>query len=221
MHPATPDVDLLTSIPTGIVIPIRAFTDGMARLASLLSPNQRADLGRDLAGRVIDAGSNFASVVVTSAPEVIKWCESQDISWIDDPGSLNASAAAGREWCISQGLERVIIAHADLPGATKDAFEQVARFTARHEHPNLCAIVACHRNDGTPVINIPVDAEFHFAYGPGSFELHLKEARKSGLQIKVLSIPELSYDIDLPEDLSALVSLGTSPSDQEKSEQAL
>ena len=221
MHPATPDADLLPSIPTGIVIPIRAFTDGMARLSSVLSRKQRADLGRDLAGRVVEAVSNFASVVVTSAPEVIAWCESQDISWIVDPGSLNASAEAGREWCISQGLERVIIAHADLPGATKDAFEQLARFTAHDEHSSLCAIVACHRNDGTPVISIPVDAEFNFAYGPGSFELHLEEARKSGLQIKVLSIPELSYDIDLPEDLSALVSLGTSPSDQEKWEQAL
>lgn len=221
MHPATPDADLLPSIPTGIVIPIRAFTDGMARLSSVLSPNQRADLGRDLAGRVVEAVSNFESVVVTSAPEVIEWCEQIRHPWIVDPGSLNASAEAGREWCISQGLERVIIAHADLPGATKAAFEQVARFTARDEHPNLCAIVACHRNDGTPVISIPVDAEFNFAYGPGSFELHLEEARKSGLQIKVLSIPELSYDIDLPEDLSALVSLGTSPSDQEKSEQTL
>lgn len=221
MHPVTPDAELLPSTPTGIVIPIRAFTDGMARLSSVLSPKQRADLGRDLAGRVVEAVSHFPSVVVTSAPEVIEWCEQIRHPWIVDPGSLNASAEAGREWCMSQGLERVIIAHADLPGATKDAFEQVARFTIRDENPNLCVAVACHRNDGTPVIGIPVDAAFNFAYGPGSFELHLEEARKSGLQIKVLSIPELSYDIDLPEDLSALVSLGTSPSDQEKSEQAL
>jgi 2-phospho-L-lactate/phosphoenolpyruvate guanylyltransferase len=219
MHPATTDADLLPSIPTGIVIPIRAFTDGMARLSSVLSPNQRADLGRDLAGRVIDAASNFASVVVTSAPEVIEWCELIGHPWIPDPGSLNASADSGSEWCISQGLERVIIAHADLPGATKDAFEEVARCGAAKNQRNACVIVACHRNDGTPVIGIPVDAEFNFAYGPGSFELHLKEARSCGLEIQVLSITELAYDIDMPEDLSALGYLGSPTIDRDESEE--
>lgn len=192
----------------------------MARLSSVLSPNQRADLGRELAGRVLDAASNFASVIVTRAPEVIEWCEEIGQAWIVDPGSLNASAEAGREWCISQGLERVMIAHADLPSATKDAFEQVARSSgAKEDHRNSCVIVACHRNDGTPVISIPVAAEFGFAYGPGSFKLHLEEARRCGLEIEVLSIPELAYDIDMPEDLSALSYPVSPPSNREESEE--
>ena len=191
----------------------------MARLSSVLSPNQRADLGRDLAGRVIDAASNFKYVVVTSAPEVIEWCEEIGHPWIVDPGSLNASANSGREWCISQGLERVIIAHADLPGATKDAFEQVARCEAAENQRNACEIVACHRNDGTPVMGIPVDAEFGFAYGPGSFQLHLEVARNCGLEIQVLTIPELAYDIDMPEDLSALGYSVSSVSDRDNSEE--
>lgn len=208
MHSATPDANLSISRRTGVVVPIRAFTDGMARLSSVLSPNERADLGRDLAGRVIYAASNFRTVVVTSAPEVIAWCEEWGITWINDPGSLNASAEAGREWCRSAGLERVIIAHADLPGVTKEAFSLIASGGESEEQRDPCVIVACHRKDGTPALRVPTDAEFKFSYGPGSFQLHLNEARKSGLGIQILNIPELSYDIDLPEDLSALDSPG-------------
>ncbi len=218
MHPATPDANLSISRTTGIVVPIRAFTDGMARLSSVLSPNERADLGRDLAGRVIDAASNFTTVVVTSAPEVIAWCEERGLSWINDPGSLNASAEAGREWCRSAGIKRVIIAHADLPRVTRQAFAAVARGGESEEQRNLCVIVACHRNDGTPALGVPTDAEFKFSYGPGSFQLHLKQAHNSGLGIQILNIPELSYDIDLPEDLSALDSPGSKISNQDVSE---
>ena len=58
---------------TGVVVPIRAFTDGMARLAAVLTPAERAALGRDLATRVVTAAAGRPIVVVTSAPEVRDW----------------------------------------------------------------------------------------------------------------------------------------------------
>jgi 2-phospho-L-lactate guanylyltransferase len=65
-------------------------------------------------------------------------------------------------------------------------------------------LVPCHRDDGTPVLSLPVHAPFEFQYGPGSFRLHAAEARRVGLGVRVVRDPTLAFDIDLPDDLARL-----------------
>jgi 2-phospho-L-lactate guanylyltransferase len=66
------------------------------------------------------------------------------------------------------------------------------------------AIVPCHRDDGTTVLSVPVDAPFRVAYGPGSFRRHAAEARRLGLGFRVVRDPELAFDVDVPDDLDRL-----------------
>ena len=62
----------------------------------------------------------------------------------------------------------------------------------------------CHRDDGTPVLSVPVEVDFEFAYGPGSFRRHAAEARQRGLALRVVRDRSLAFDVDLPDDLSML-----------------
>lgn len=184
----------------GVVIPIRAFTMGKARLAGRLDPAARVELGRSLAGAVAAATGELPAVVVTSATEVRDWARSRGLAVIDDPGTLDAAAACGREWVASQGLARAVIAHADLPNA-----RTLAPLTRDGALP-IVACVPCHRDDGTPVLSVPVDAPFRFAYGPGSFRNHGAEARRLGLGFRVVRDADLAFDVDLTDDLDALES---------------
>jgi 2-phospho-L-lactate guanylyltransferase len=183
---------------TGVVIPIRAFALGKARLAEELDPIERAALGRRLAEQVVAAASGLETLVVSSDTDVRGWADHLRLSVIDDPGSLDDAAHAGRAWFATRGCNRVVIAHGDLP------FARTFAVVARDESQPIVAVVPCHRDDGTPVLSVPVEVDFKFAYGPGSFRRHAAEARQRGLALRVVRDQSLAFDVDLPDDLSML-----------------
>ncbi|HKH26668.1 MAG TPA: 2-phospho-L-lactate guanylyltransferase [Acidimicrobiia bacterium] len=183
---------------TGVVIPVRAFALGKARLAAQLDDANRADLARKLADRVGAAAGELPTVVVSSASDVRDWARRRGLEVVDDPGTLDDAAATGRAWVRAHGCARALIAHADLPLARSLA--PLARDGARP----IVAVVPCHRDDGTTVISVPVDVPFRFAYGPGSFRRHAAEARRLDLGFRVVRDAELAFDVDVPDDLHRL-----------------
>jgi 2-phospho-L-lactate guanylyltransferase len=185
-----------------VVIPIRAFALGKARLADELGLLERADLGRRLAERVATAASPYPTVVVSSDGTVRAWAATRGLAVVDDPRSLDAAAAAGCEALRASGCTRAVIAHADLPRA------QTFRHLVRDASLPIVALVPCHRDDGTPVLSVPLGVEYPFAYGPGSFRRHVAIARELGLGVRVVRDPDLAFDVDTPDDLAALVTAG-------------
>jgi 2-phospho-L-lactate guanylyltransferase len=182
----------------GVVLPIRSFLLGKARLASDLDDEARAALGRRLADRVADAAAPYPTLVVTSAPEVRTWALERDCAVLDDPGTLDAAAAVGYQRLSAAGLDRVLVVHADLARA-----RSLDRLAADGERP-VVALVPCHRDDGTNVLSVPAGTAFRFGYGPRSFRRHAAEARRLRLALRVVRDPELAFDVDVPEDLAGL-----------------
>jgi 2-phospho-L-lactate guanylyltransferase len=184
----------------GVVIPIRSFAHAKARLASALSDDARATLARAMAERVVEAAGTRPIIVVTSAPDVGAWCADRSIATVDDPGTLDTAADAGRTWARNEGLVRVAIVHADLPFAT--TLDDVAN----DGDTPVAVVVPDHRDDGTPVLVLPVDASFTFMYGPGSAARHIHEAARCGLDVRVVRDDSLAFDVDIEADLRALES---------------
>jgi 2-phospho-L-lactate guanylyltransferase len=183
---------------SGAVIPIRAFALGKARLAASLDGAERAALGRRWAEQVVHAAAPMPVVVVSSDPDVRAWAAELGVDGIDDPGTLDGAAAAGRDHLRSRGCTRAVVAHADLPRA-----HDLVRLARDGAQP-VVALVPCHRDDGTPVLSVPTDVDFRFAYGPGSFRHHAAEARRLGLGLRVVRDADLAFDVDVPDDLVAL-----------------
>jgi 2-phospho-L-lactate guanylyltransferase len=184
----------------GVVIPIRAFAVGKARLSETLDDARRAELAERMADRVLAAAGPLPVVVVSSADDVRGWGGRHRVTVIDDPGGLDAAAIAGVAWCGGHGMVRAVVAHADLPHAPAGS---LARFAADDALP-IVDLVPCHRDDGTPVLSVPIPSRFRFAYGPGSFRAHVANARRVGLAVRVVRDPDLGFDVDLPADLAAL-----------------
>jgi 2-phospho-L-lactate guanylyltransferase len=184
----------------GVVIPVRSFTHGKSRLLGTLGAAEHEAFVRHLADRAVAAATRYRTVVVTSAPEVVEWASGHGLSVIADRGSLDAAASDGRAWVADQGCTRVVVVHADLPDVV--TLDAVAGEGAGEGA--VAFIVPCHRSEGTPVLSIPVAAPFEFAYGRGSFERHRAEARRVGLEARIVLDHGLSFDIDGPEDLRIL-----------------
>jgi 2-phospho-L-lactate guanylyltransferase len=93
----------------------------------------------------------------------------------------------------AEGIATALVAHADLPLATRLAW--VADF------PGV-TLVPDRRLDGTNVVAVPAGAGFRFSYGPGSFARHRAEAARLGLAARIVQDERLSWDVDVPSDLS-------------------
>jgi 2-phospho-L-lactate guanylyltransferase len=186
----------------GVVVPLRSFALGKARLADALDDDARRAFSRTMAERVVAAAGARPTVIVSSAPDVIEWARALGLAHVDDPGSLDAAAARGRDWVRAQGLARVAVMHADLPLAT--TLDGVADDGDRE----IAVIVPDHHDDGTPVLAIPTASEFAFAYGPGSCARHVAEAERCGLAVRVVHDRALGFDVDDAADLAALAEAG-------------
>jgi 2-phospho-L-lactate guanylyltransferase len=182
----------------GVVVPLRSFALGKARLADVLDDDARRALTRTMAERVVGAAGDRPVVVVSSAPDVIAWADALGVAHIDDPGTLDGAASAGREWVRAQKLARVVVMHADLPRAsTLDGI-------ADDGDGPIAVLVPDHHDDGNPVLAIPCGVDFDFAYGPGSCARHASEAERCGLEVRVVRDPDLGFDVDDAADVAAL-----------------
>ncbi|HEX5616327.1 MAG TPA: 2-phospho-L-lactate guanylyltransferase [Acidimicrobiia bacterium] len=182
----------------GVVVPIRSFLFGKARLAGSMPDSERVELARHMATAVLDATEGARTAIVSSDDDVVVWARERHVTVLDDPGSLDGAADVGRRWAAGADLARVVLVHADLPLIR--SLDPVLTPTAL---PSV-TIVPCHRGDGTPVLALPSSVPFRFAYGPGSFRRHCDEARRLGLGLRVVEEPTLRFDVDVLEDLAEL-----------------
>jgi 2-phospho-L-lactate guanylyltransferase len=182
-------------VNVAVVVPVKAFHDAKHRLAPVLDHDQRAALARDLATRVVHAARGLRVFVVCDDDDVAQWAESVGATVLWRPAKgLDDAAEFGVRSAAELSVDRVIVAHGDLPRARDltgvGAFDGITLVPDRHD-------------DGTNVLCVPVSARFAFAYGPGSFERHLAAAERTGLPVRILRDAALAWDVDVPDDLTA------------------
>lgn len=176
-----------------MLVPVKSFARAKVRLASLLPATEREALARSMADAVVRAAAPLPTAVVCEDDDVARWATERGLHVVWTPGlGLNGAVEAGVLRLAELGATHVTVAHADLPLA--DDFTWVARF------PGI-TLVPDRREDGTNVIGVPVEAGFRFAYGPGSFARHVAVARALPLPLRVARRLQLSWDVDIPEDL--------------------
>jgi 2-phospho-L-lactate guanylyltransferase len=188
--------------PIAVLVPVKAFADAKVRLAPALPAAERAELAQAMAARVVAAANGLPVAVVCDDRVVAGWARARHALVVWEPGrGLNGAVEAGITWLARSGVERVIVAHADLPLA---ADLDVLTGTA----DDGVILVPDRREDGTNVACVPARAGFRFSYGPGSFVRHRAEADRLGLEVRVVHDDRLAYDVDLPADLAELAGLG-------------
>ncbi len=180
---------------TAVVVPIRSFEGALSRLEHVLGRSGCRDLMHRMAGRVVAAAGDLPVHVATDDAEVAAWAADlgAGVVPVGRPG-LNIAVSAAVDRLAAAGVERVVVAHADLA---------LARSLRPAAGPGL-VIVPDRRRDGSNVLCVPAACGFRFSYGPGSFQRHVAEAGRLHLAVTVVEDDALAADIDHPEDLLTL-----------------
>lgn len=177
-----------------VLVPVKAFADAKARLATMLGDDERQRLARWMSARVLAAAGELPTYVACDDESVASWATEHGASILWHPGvGLNAAVNNSVAELRAAGVSDVIIAHGDLPRAHS---------LASLVQPGMLTLVPDRHGDGTNVVALPTDMPFQLAYGPGSFRRHLDAAIADGLSVRVRRDPLLALDIDTPSDLA-------------------
>jgi 2-phospho-L-lactate/phosphoenolpyruvate guanylyltransferase len=180
-------------VRAAVVVPIKDFRRAKQRLSSVLTPDERIELARRMATHVITIAVPHDVYVVCDDHEVAAFAEAlgAEVLWRPNLG-LNGAIAAGVEH-IADAVDRVVVAHSDLP---------LARSFVSLLDADDVAIVADRHGRGTNAIALPTGAPFTFRFGPGSFAAHRREAARHDLKVTRIHDDGLSWDVDTPDDLA-------------------
>ncbi len=178
-----------------VLVPVKAFDQAKRRLAGVLDAGARAALAAAMAETVLRAAGDLRTAVVCDDEGVREWAEELGAEAIWTPGlGLNGAVAAGIAHLERRGLERVVVAHADLP---------LARDLTWLAAGGGVTLVPDRHRDGTNVLCVPVGAGFTPAYGSGSFLAHRAEAARLGLVARLVPDAWLGGHVDHPDDPDA------------------
>jgi 2-phospho-L-lactate/phosphoenolpyruvate guanylyltransferase len=177
-----------------VLVPVKSFRQAKRRLTKVFTSEERSRLARRMAERVVAAARGLPVAVVCDDEEVAVWAAGVGAEVVWAPGrGLNGAVAHGVRRLHGDGATHVVVSHADLPFARD--LRPVGEFDG-------ATLVPDRHGDGTNVICVPTTAGFRFAYGRGSFQRHRAEARRLGLDVRVIDDDvRLAWDVDRPDDL--------------------
>ncbi len=188
------------------VVPIRSFRQGKSRLASILSESERADLMQESGNGVVRAAldSRVIDTVLVVSPDhqALSWADSfgprvQSLAQDEATPGLNEALDAARTWALERDVDRILSLFADLP--LLDCRE-VRKLISRRQP---VVLGPDRRFEGTNSLALDLrgrGAQFQFSFGAGSLQKHLAEAERLGLDVGVLKLPGVEFDLDVPAD---------------------
>lgn len=197
-----------------IIIPFRSMTDGKSRLSSVLAPTERADLNRSMLDNVVVAALSVrpkASVIIVSpdrdALDYLSHIESPALHLLwqsPDVIGLNGALTQATSLAIDDGARTVVVIPADLPLLRSQDIQNMLRRDA------AVVVAPDRRREGTNGFLQRIDATrgaFVYHFGEGSFQAHIEEAHRLGLDAATAISLGTSFDLDTPADLDDLQTL--------------
>ena len=186
------------------IIPVKALTEAKSRLEPFLTDTQRSRLVRAMLRRVIGASREAgAEVWVLGADESTRGLASEEgIEWRrEGEKDINESLRLVFEETWDAGKSPLFLP-GDLPFLQPEDLAGLTSAAVPKPPVRAEIVLSPARNGGgTNAVLIPHRLPFRFRLGPDSFERHMEEARRLGLEPLVHNSNGLARDLDTWEDL--------------------
>ena len=193
-----------------VAVPVKDLATAKQRLVPALPPERRAGLARAMLADVLRvlAGCRLDAVwVVTRDAEAAMQARALGAEVLLEPENQGHTAAVARAQAEAarRGARVFVTVPGDVPCLAGDEVQALAG--AAREAP-AAVFVPSRSGLGTNGVALAPPAAMPLRFGEPSFENHLAEARRRGLDPRVLSLPGLALDVDSPDDLASLVAAG-------------
>lgn len=188
-----------------VAIPVKSLGRSKSRLSSLLSPLERGALTLAMLEDVLDVTLGLAGweTWVVSPDEVVLEVAARRgaRTLVEDRPGLSAAIRQVETVAIAEHAQALAILPGDLPLLTLEALTAALRTLGP-------VVVARSARDGTSLLLRRPPRAITARFGADSFHKHLDLAEAKGLPAAVVDRAELSFDLDMPADVLALLEDG-------------
>ena len=197
-------------MPIWAIVPVKPFLHSKSRLATVLSPQERAGLSREFLGHALDMLAQVPAItqtlVISRDSQALALARDHKAHTVTEAGSpdLNKALRRATDAARSLGAGAVLILPTDLPLLS---VEDVRYLADDNGDQPMVIIAPDRRESGTNALFVRPPGLIDYAFGPGSFQKHLARAAQVGAQIRFCRLPGTALDVDLPEDLLAYQSV--------------
>lgn len=190
-----------------VVIAARGGSSAKSRCDTVLDPTAREALVEamlaDMLSMAARAPSVTATHVITPTMSLADLATSSGAQVIREAAPYGLSSAFHRaRHIIGERRPTAVLAllPGDLPLLAPDELEQ-----AISAYSDEAVVLSPAMDGGTNAIVMRASTPLRFAFGPESFSRHVAAAGELGLEPRSFSTPGLSFDLDLPADITALL----------------
>ena len=193
---------------TAVLLPVKPISQAKSRLSTVMTNEAREKWVRDELMHTLDVLQHVSALdhilTISADPEVWQIAEmhqSQILQEPDVPG-LNESICRGLDWCSQQAVDTVMIIPIDLPllkpYCLRSALAKLIRV------PGVVLVPDRHGRGTNLMVFSPIDL-IKPQYGEDSFSRHLELAKEAGVEPIIYRCPDLSIDVDNPDDLALVM----------------
>ncbi len=199
------------------IIPVKTFSNAKTRLD--LSPHQVEDLCKVMLEEILHIISISPqiekTIIVTKEEKAIEIGKKFNAIIIIDENeeSVNSAVALADKYLLENGFDVSIVFPQDIPYIKTQDIDFLLNYMAP---PNFAIVVPSRRFDGTnALVRMPVDLmETH--YDEDSYKIHMNTAKEHTLNVAMVFVKRIMWDVDNAEDLEFLLEQKEKPKIEEK-----
>jgi len=194
------------------IIPVKTFSKAKTRLD--LSPHQIEDLCKVMLEEILHVISISPqiekTILVTQEEKAIEIGKKfNTVTIIDEKEeSVNSAVALGDKYLLENNFDASIVFPQDIPYIKTQDIDFMLRYQAP---PNFTIIVPSRRFDGTNALaRMPVDL-MKTHYDEDSYKIHMNTAKEHTLNVAMVFVKRIMWDVDNNEDLKFLLEQNEKP----------
>lgn len=199
------------------IIPVKTFLNAKTRLD--LSQQQVEELCKIMLEEILHTLSISPqiekTIIVTKEPKAIEIGKKfNTITIIDEKEeSVNSAVALADKYLLENNFDVSIVFPQDIPFIKTQDIDFMLNYKM---HPNFAIIVPSRRFDGTNALaRMPIDLmETH--YDEDSYKIHMNTAKEHTLNVAMVFVKRIMWDVDNMEDLKFLLEQNEKPEISEK-----
>jgi len=185
-----------------IIVPVKKLDIAKSRLSPLLSTDERKQFCLEMLKDVlttIKMTKYIQQTVVTSRDRTVVQIADDfgALSFEESELGLNQVVSEVVNWCIRKKALSTLILPADIPLVTPS---DVDRILTSQENSGV-VISPSRSGEGTNALLLAPPNVIPTFYGAHSFQRHIEEASRQGINIRMLRSSRVALDIDTVEDL--------------------
>ena len=204
------------------IIPVKTFSNAKTRLE--LSPHKVEELCKIMLEEILHTLSISPRIdkiiIVTKEQKAIEIGKKFNTTTIIDEKeeSVNSAIALADKYLLENKFDASIVFPQDIPYIKTQDIDFMLNYIAP---PNFAIIIPSRRFDGTnALVRMPIDLmETH--YDEDSYKIHMNTAKKHTLNVAMVFVKRIMWDVDNKEDLEFVLEQGEKPKIAEKIKEIL